>query len=231
MKRIVFLVLFMVFCIGFFGVSNNQLNLFLEKVVVVGDVEPILNRIRNIAEDSQGNFYILEGRTYKAYKYSPEGKFLKKYNVGELGSLLTFFHAGDKNFFTKKYDGETPLLLMINLKPSIVNSEICKSFKSKTFRGKGVLISFNDKEFTPQLYTAYFDQYSVAASGDEYKIYILNSAGKILNIISRDLKRSRMTTKERQRFIDEVNGYKRYSDGVKKGLIGIINETFSPADY
>lgn len=265
-KKLVFSFLF--FLMFFFLQYGAELSMQLEKVVEVGNSDPILDRIYNIAEDRSGNFYTIDRKAYKVHKFSPEGdlllsfgqkgegpgdlkrpyrvfvsdngeiivsdvsniisyfdnkgKFLSKYNVGSIGFILAFTYAGNKTFFAQKYLDDTPSLVLVDRSPKLINGEILKSFKHNYYQEKGFSINFNDKEFTPKLYAAHYGKLSVAAKGEEYKILVLNSNGKIIREISRDIKRSKMSSKERARFVNEIRTEKKFSTAVKTGLVNII---------
>ena len=154
--------------------------------------------------------------------FDNKGKFLSKHNVGSLGFLLAFSYAGEKMFFAQNYSDDIPSLVLINLKPEFINKKILESFKHNYYQGKGFSISFGDKEFTPKLYTTHYGKLSVVAKGEEYKILILNSNGKIIREISKNIKRSRMSSKERERFANEIRAERKYSTAVKEGIINII---------
>lgn len=265
-KKLVFSFLF--FLMFSFLQHGMELSLQLEKVVEVGNNDPILDRIYNIAEDISGNFYIIDRKMYKVHKFSPEGdlllsfgqkgegpgdlkrpfrvfvsdngeilvsdisniisyfdnkgKFLSRHNVGSMGFLLAFTYAGGNTFFAQKYIDDTPSLVLIDRSPKLINGEILKSFKHNYYQGKGFSINFSDKEFTPKLYAAHCGKLSVAAKGEEYKILIFNSSGKIIRTILKDIKRSKMSSKERAHFVNEIRAEKEYSTAVKTGLINII---------
>ncbi len=261
------IILFIIF-VQFSLHPENKISLNMEKVAHIGDGDPILNRINSIAEDSKGNFFLVDRKAFKVHKFSPdgnlilsfgqmgegpgdlkrparvyisendeiiitdqsgtisyfdnEGKFLLRHNLAKLGYLSEFKYAGNDKFFAEKYTDLVPTLNLITMKPEMIRENILETFKAVAFFSKSSAVVFNNKEFTPKFYIAHYGNYSIAARGEEYKILIFDSEGKIVNEIIRDFKRPLMNSREKSRFTNKINSDERYSTSIKKGIIGVI---------
>ncbi|MCX6581511.1 MAG: hypothetical protein NT166_15160 [Candidatus Aminicenantes bacterium] len=75
---------FFLLLLSLFAYGEGELKIKLEKIIEIGNSEPIFQRIKAVSEDSNGNIYILDGSACKVYKVSPDGKL-----------LLTFGQRGD----------------------------------------------------------------------------------------------------------------------------------------
>jgi hypothetical protein len=103
----------------------------LKEEVVVGRDDLILERLGNVCQDDEGNFYVLDVNAYKVHKFSPRGKllltfgrkgegpgeFLKPYHIAitEKGELAVSEDLNIVSFF----DGQGKYLTRLNLKQKI----------------------------------------------------------------------------------------------------------------
>lgn len=71
-KKVVIGFILLVFWV--FGHARYQYHIQLEKIAVVGGDDLVLERLGGVCQDEDGNFYVLDIKAYKVYKFSPQGK-------------------------------------------------------------------------------------------------------------------------------------------------------------
>lgn len=68
--------IFLLILFSFFLYADKPLTWELKKILELGNDDLIFYSITSISEDRTGNFYVLDQKAYKIYKFSPEGKLL-----------------------------------------------------------------------------------------------------------------------------------------------------------
>jgi hypothetical protein len=101
-----------------FGHARYQYYIKLEKKAVVGGDNLILERLGGVCQDEDDNFYVLDIKAYKVYKFSPQGKqllafgrkgegpgdFLKPYHIAmtEKGEIVVSEALNVISFFDRQ---------------------------------------------------------------------------------------------------------------------------------
>lgn len=76
--------IFILILFAFFLYADKPLTWELKKVLELGYDDLIFYSITSISEDRGGNFYVLDQKAYKIYKFSPKGKLLLSFgNKGQ----------------------------------------------------------------------------------------------------------------------------------------------------
>lgn len=81
-SKIYFLILIL---LSFFLWADNQKKLNLKKNVELGKGDLIFYSIVSVCEDNDGNFYVLDSKAYKIYKFSSQGRLLLSFGNKGLG--------------------------------------------------------------------------------------------------------------------------------------------------
>ncbi len=77
-----FIIIFIL--LSFFLYADKPLTWELKKVLELGEDDLIFYSITSISEERGGNFYVLDQKAYKIYKFSPDGKLLLSFgNKGQ----------------------------------------------------------------------------------------------------------------------------------------------------
>ncbi len=76
MKKKSVSLVFMLFGLATLLVSGKSVNLELKQVLELGRGELLFESIVSLCEDKEENFYVLDRKAYKVYKFSPTGKLL-----------------------------------------------------------------------------------------------------------------------------------------------------------
>jgi hypothetical protein len=80
--------------------ADNTLQMNLKKTVLVGKQDVTFYAISSICEDDEENFYVMDYKAYKVYKFSPTGKFLTGF--GQKGEGPGDFKMPARVYFSKK---------------------------------------------------------------------------------------------------------------------------------
>jgi hypothetical protein len=115
-KKVVIGFILMLFWV--YGHARYQYHIKLEKKTVVGGADLILERLGGVCQDKDGNFYALDIKAYKVYKFSPRGKqllafgrkgegpgdFLKPYHIAmtEKGEIVVTEALNVVSFFDRQ---------------------------------------------------------------------------------------------------------------------------------
>jgi len=145
--------------------------------------------------------------------------------MAKVGSLMGFRYAGGNNFFAQ--EGHTDFTKTENLITIIPEIKVIKkhlyliakpNFVSK--KSVQFIYALDDKEFAPSMHTAYGGGYAAMAPGEKYLAKIFDKSGKIIQIITKNIKRQSMKPKEKQIFIDRIRTDKFFD---KKGQDALID--------
>jgi hypothetical protein len=128
-KKVIIVAILMVFWV--YGYAQHQYQILLEKKAVVGGNDLILERLGGVCQDEDDNFYVLDIRVYKVYKFSPQGKqllafgqkgegpgdFLRPYHIAmtEKGEIAVSEDLNVVSFF----DRQGKFITRLNLKQKV----------------------------------------------------------------------------------------------------------------
>ncbi|NIM11206.1 MAG: 6-bladed beta-propeller [Candidatus Aminicenantes bacterium] len=90
----------MIFLISAMLNAENTIQMNLKKTVQVGKKDVTFYAISSICEDDEENFYVMDYKAYKVYKFSPTGKFLTGF--GQKGEGPGDFKMSARVYFSKK---------------------------------------------------------------------------------------------------------------------------------
>jgi len=98
MKKCIFITFFLFISLAFSLNAEKNLQLSLKKITEVGKRYTIFYQVVGVCEDDRLNFYVLDYKAYKVYKFSPDGKPL--FSFGSKGEGPGCFRYPRSVFFS-----------------------------------------------------------------------------------------------------------------------------------
>ena len=151
------------------------------------------------------NIYVSEDRTFVSV-FDAEGQFIQRL-AAEKGLALTYL---DENLFfawTWSEGGQTQMLVdqegnTLRTFYSVSNED--SSISAPDESGRQVRFNFATPEITPSFIFNRFQNRFVAAINDQYEFSLYDSQGTILSTVKRDLKPPKLSTKERDFLLTQM---------------------------
>ena len=140
---------------------------------------------------------------------NPDGTFIRRVHLdGRLGVGF----IGNNRYYAWIWQPEDQKQVMVDGQNNVVESFFRvprDSFSVTAPDNSGRLVVFNFARhgYSPSLLFAHFGQYSAVAVGDQYNILILDQEGRALRRIQREIQPERISKKEKNYLINNIEAH------------------------
>ncbi len=173
-----------------------------------------------------GNVFVSEDMAFVSI-FDSEGKFIKRLSA-ERGLALRYL---DENLFyawTWNEGGQTQLLVdqegtTLKTFYSVSNEEFSISAPDES--GRLVRFNFSTSEITPSFVFNRFKNRFIVAKNDRYEFSLYDTRGNIVSTIKRDVKPLKLSTKERDFLLSEMQETRDWPDWIMKDIRKNISKT------
>jgi hypothetical protein len=169
--------------------SGKALELNLKNVLAIGKGDLIFSSIASVYEDGSNNFFVLDKKACKVYKFSPEGKLLLSFGqkgqgpgdfespydlfVTDSGEIVVSEERSYVSFFDK--DGEFLKRLVLNkgLALTYMNEDLYYAWIWEPAQRKQILIDSNS-DIVKSFFTVSIDSHSISLPDETGRMVMFN---------------------------------------------------------
>lgn len=193
MKKIDFLVFFILF---FFLISTNlylyserTIDLNVKRILDIGKDELMFSSITSVYEDKDENFYVLDKKASKVYKFAPEGNLLLSFGdkgrgpgdfvnpydlyVSDTGEIVVSEESSFVSFFDKNGKFIKRLVLNRGLALTYLNDDLYYGWIWETDKTRQILIDSKSKTLK-SFFTVLKDSFSISLPDETGRMVMFN---------------------------------------------------------
>jgi len=191
MKKTAFLTLFFLFYIltSAKSYSGNSIELNLKKVLEIGKGDLIFSSITSAYEDRENNFYVLDNKACKVYKFSPEGKLVLSFGekgrgpgdfespydlfISDTGEIVVSEERSFVSFFDKDGEFLKRLVLDRGLALTCLSEDLYYAWIWEPTQRKQILIDSNS-DIVKSFFTVSKDSHSISLPDETGRMVMFN---------------------------------------------------------